>query len=59
MVSKGVQERESRWGQHGFKLSHRDYAPSDGVNNIEGAGLICTLSHCHASVLSSAHALIQ
>lgn len=59
MESKGVQERESRWGHHGFKLSCRDYAPSDGVNNIEGAGLIYTLSHCQSSVLSSAHALVQ
>lgn len=40
MERKGVQERESRWGQHGFKLSRGDYAPSDGVNNTEGAGLI-------------------
>lgn len=59
MESKEVQERESRWGHHGFKLSLGDYAPSDGVNNMEEAGFICALSHCQSSVPSSAYALIQ
>lgn len=44
MERKAVQKQESRWSQHRFKLRHRDYALSDGVNSMVRAGLFCTLS---------------